>query len=219
MKVLFWIIAGILLVGAAGYVLFGNTDKVPEEPAPTNNVSDLHVTAGGDLSFVRPPDFGLAVRAEQVLVESVVPPCAEGFDYCLYYNADTHAGTNFESAGLRIQRRDDLAGEDACLRTPPTGYSGLEARVSRFDTYQTSVFSPVRSAGAGHASEGAIYRLAGNGFCYEFETRVGITQLGNYEPGTVEEFTEADRQQMERRLSELLRTIRFADGRDGPTFP
>lgn len=70
------------------------------EPVP-----ERHVAAGGVLEFVRPDDFGLALHPHQVLVSSYILPCDESFDYCLYYLGRELEGTNFESAGLRIERR------------------------------------------------------------------------------------------------------------------
>lgn len=185
------------------------------------NVSgaDKHVLAGGEIRFERPDDFGLAVSQEQVLVESVIPPCSEGFDYCLYYNDTTYEGTNFESAGLRIEARPDLVTEDVCLSTPPTGYEALEPSIREPGMYSTSVFTPVQGAATGQVAEGSVYRLAHNGSCHEFETRIGTSQFENFEPGTVEEFTENDRQALEERLHNLLETVRFI-GREGEViFP
>src|SRR5690606_28999710 len=83
------------------------------------SMPDLHVAASGRLVFVRPGDFGLAVHRDQLPVLGVVPPCDEGFDYCLYYLGDEFEGTNFSNAGVRIERREDLGTVASCLSTPP----------------------------------------------------------------------------------------------------
>lgn len=92
------------------------------ESSDSGLAPNRHVVAGGELMFVRPADFGLALHRDQLLVRSVIPPCDEGFDYCLYHIGEEFAGTNFKSAGIRIERREDLETAAACLFTPPRGY-------------------------------------------------------------------------------------------------
>lgn len=179
-----------------------------------NTEFDRQVLAGGQVMIDSPQDFGLAVTADQVLVESNVPPCDDGFDYCLYYNGNEYQGTNFQSAGLRINIRDDLEEADACLSTPPAGYDDLEADISESTGYSISTFSPIQNAAAGHYSDGTLYRLAVDGSCYEIETRIGESQFENYEEGTIQEFTEADRQAVQDRLDALLGNIRLV-GNEG----
>ena len=177
-----------------------------------------HVIAGGEVSFNVPEDFGLAVSAEQVLIESTIPPCSEGFEYCLYYSDPRFENTNFESAGLRIDTRTDLSDEEMCLATQPSGYTDLVPGRDEADAYSTSVFTPLQDAGAGHSAEGSLYRLWYNDSCYEFETRVGTAQFENFEAGTITEFTADDRRFIESRLMDLLGTVRLVGSEDQPIF-
>lgn len=177
---------------------------------------ETHSIAG--ITFSRPEDFGLAVSQDQLLVESVIPPCDEGFEYCLYYIDTAYEQTNFESAGVRIVRRSDLTTEDACLSTAPAGYTSLTPDITNADTYATSMFSPLQNAGAGHSSTGKMYRLFNDSTCFEFETRIGTTQLGTYEPGAVEEFTDENRQEVVRELDAIIEAIRFTETPDEPIF-
>ena len=202
-----------LILVAAVLVVMTLPDRLAGPPAP-----ERHVVAGGVLSFERPHDFGLAVRPEEVLGRSYIPPCEPGFDYCLYYTGMEYAGTNFESAGLRIQRREDLAGEAACLTTPPAGYFDLQPRVRRGDGFAVSTFAPVGDAAMGHYAEGKLFRLALASACYEFETRIGQSRFELYEPGSVKEFTRADKEALEARLHEVLSTVRLVDRPGVPLF-
>ena len=120
---------------------------------------DWHVVAGGELMFVRPGNFGLAVHRDQVLVRTVIPPCDESFDYCLYYFGDEFAGTNFQSAGVRIERRGDLETAEACLYTPPRGYTEFQPTVRRGEGFAVSLFAPLYDGAAGSYAEGRLYRL------------------------------------------------------------
>lgn len=179
---------------------------------------DRHVAAGGTLSFERPSDFGLAVTSEQVLVRSYIPPCDFGFDYCLYYVEPAFEGTNFESAGIRIERREDLATDSACLTAPPAGYIDFEPVVHQREGYAISVFAPIQNAAVGHYSDGKLFRLAVDSTCFEFETRIAASQFTHYEPGTIDEFTQEDREALEARLHEVLRAVRLVDRPDEVLF-
>lgn len=178
-------------------------------------VADRHVAAGGQLMFMRPADFGLAVHRDQVLVKSVIPPCDDGFDYCLYYFGDEFAGTNWESAGVRIERRSDLATAEVCLTTPPRGYVDLRPTVYRGDGFAVSRFAPLHRAAAGHYAEGELFRIAlGDAACFEVETRIGLSRFEHYEDGTIRELKEADRSALAARLDAVVRAIRLVERPD-----
>lgn len=166
----------------------------------------------GTLTWSYPSSFGLALNPTQILVKSYIPPCSEGFNYCLYYTGNTFQGTNFESAGIRIQHRSDLDAERICLNTPPEGYTNLAPSTTSTDTYSAGIFSPVGDAGAGHYANGEIYRvyLREANRCYEIETRIGETQFGNYEPGSIERFTEADRNIVYSQFNSILNTLKIS---------
>lgn len=190
----------------------------PTNPAQTAT-ENRQVLAGGDVAFLVPGDFGLATNPEQVLVESYIPPCAEGFSYCVYYNADMYTDTNFESAGMSVTERDDLTSTSTCLTTPPNGYDSFTASTSDAGVYQTSVFSPVSDAATGHVATGAVYRLAYKDTCYEFQTRLGTSQYANYEPGSITEFTPMDERVMEQKLQGVLDSVTFTKDGSPVQFP
>lgn len=179
--------------------------------------AETHVMAGGELSFEVPEGFGLAVTEAQVLVDASVPPCSEDFDYCIYYNDPQYANTNFESAGVRLSEREDLATAEACLTTPPAGYTDLTPTESTGEGYTMSSFAPLRNAATGQASTGSLYRISTESSCYEFETRIGWSNFENAATGT-EEFAVADRTAVEERLAEVLNTIRFTDRENEAVF-
>lgn len=169
-------------------------------------------TSDGMITFSTPQDFGLATTPDQVLAKAYIPPCDQGFDYCLYYNGTAYQGTNFESAGLSIRKRPDLSSQSACLATQPQGYSGLHATSTTQTSYAMSVFGPVGDAGAGHYASGQEYRLFTNATCYQFDTRVGETQFANYPAGSITQFTDAERESMFATLRGILSNITLPGG-------
>lgn len=182
-------------------------DQQSMPPVADQLISDGTIT----VTYV-PGEFGFAVSPEQVLVSSSIPPCDPSFLYCFYYRGDEYEGTNFDSAGFRIETRADLPTEGQCLATPPEGYTNMTPTIATSTVYARSTFAPVGDAGAGHAAVGKLYRLWTAGTCYEFETRIGTSQFANYPAGTVREFTEADRTAMEGKLEQFLKNLSLQGG-------
>jgi hypothetical protein len=205
----------ILLVGVA----FAFSRSGTPAPAKEESPAAVSSIATPDLSFSYSGDWGLATNPTQVTAKAYIPPCDPDFDYCLYYVGDAYAGTNFESAGLRVKRRADLA-ETGCLAAVPEGYAGLKpVTQDAGEGYSTAVFSPLGDAGAGHYASGELYRLSWDKSCYEFETRIGETQFANYPAGTVNEFTAADRTALRAMLRAVVDSVTTKDSSAPVKFP
>jgi hypothetical protein len=215
-KTFLWILALIIVAAALLFAL--NRPSSPSGPVTGNEppAFDQSISDGKITVAFPSKEFGLATNPTQVLVHSYIPPCSEGFDYCLYYIGDAYTGTNFESAGIRVQKRTDLSTERICLDTPPEGYdaSTTPAEENSKDAYSTSVFVPLGDAGAGHFAQGALYRLfvRDNSACYELETRVGETQYANYPAGSIKEFTSGDRSTLQELLKSVIDRIALSGG-------
>ena len=149
---------------------------------------------------------------------SYIPPCDPSFNYCLYYNGLAYKDTNFESAGLRVQKRTDLKTQSACVSTMPSGFTGIKVVTANGPDYATSMFSPLSDAGAGHYALGAEYRLWYSNSCYEFETRIGQTQFANYPAGTIEQFTSANQTDVTAQLQAMLNAVTLNNG-EHVSFP
>lgn len=184
--------------------------------APTIDESQISTTlthSNGILSFDIPDDFGLALNKDQILVNGYIPACDDVFDYCIYYNDIKYKDTNFNSAGLRIQNRLDLKTINTCLNTSPNNYTGLKSKIVASTTdYIVSSFAGIGDAGAGHYASGELYRLAYDGTCHEFETRVGLTQFANYPAGSIKEFTLADQNELKAKMLDIIKNIVLSSG-------
>jgi hypothetical protein len=188
------------------------------EPLPNtdngNGGSIQNSLSDGVIKFSYPKDFGLAVTQEQLsgMVKAYIPPCSEGFEYCLYYNGVEFQGTNFESAGIRFNQRADLTTEKFCLNTSPLGYSNIGPSTNSLNPsseYSASVFSPLGDAGAGHYANGELYRIfvKSPAVCYELETRIGETQFANYPAGTVSQFNESNRNNLYTKFTQVFNSL------------
>ncbi|UPA22680.1 hypothetical protein K8942_00500 [Candidatus Peribacteria bacterium] len=172
----------------------------------------IQTVSDGTITFSVPSEFGIAVKPEQLVITSYIPPCEEGYDYCLYYNAADYAGTNFASAGIGIVKRTDLTTGTACLNTQPSGYSNLTPVVRDSEGYTTSVFASLGDAAMGHVAQDRVYRLALSNACYEFRTRIGQSQFSNYPEGSIEEFTASDAAALQTELQAALETVTITNG-------
>lgn len=212
-----WGLIGIAIVILVAFGVFAGR-KMPAQSSNPPPVSiSLQTISNGTITAAFPPaDFGLATNDTQVLVHPYIPPCTPGFDYCLYYIGTAYTGTNFESAGIRIEKRPDLGTKEECLDTPPSGFdaSMMPTATSSADAYSASVFGNVGDAGAGHYASGSLYRLylPVSSSCYEFETRIGQTQFANYPAGTIKEFTSADEAALAGQLKSILDSVTLTSG-------
>ena len=233
-----------VIVGA-GVLSIINSINVPSQHtdiglATSTMILDLSVS--DDLIKLMYPsiDFVFATTSEQVLVHTYIPPCEDGFYYCLYYSGTRYVGTNFESAGLSLKRRADLIGEVMCLNTSP--YGNVSTVVPDLngsnERYSWSEFLNSGDAVAGHYTSGSLYRLFVKGKpslvkvkspqgtkatssiatnismsrCYEIVTRIGKTQFANYPTKPTREFTKEDQDDVQKRLKNIVEHISLSSG-------
>lgn len=221
------IIAAILLVTSGGTPASQvppTTGTASSTPSASSTAAFGQTVSDGTISFGVPSaDFGLATDQSQITVTAYIPPCDPDFDYCLYYDGTAYKGTNFESAGFRIEKRTDLATESLCLNAPPAGFDASikPSSTKSGDAYSSSVFSNVGDAGAGHYASGMLYRLYvdADSSCYEFETRIGQTQFANYPAGAIQLFTPADLAQVQSELDGILADISLSSSGEKGLFP
>ena len=221
--IVFIVVIAVLAAGFFWVINSGNqggaiTPANSSSTAATGTVPTLVLTApsgttsDGTITFSIPSDFGLATNQTQILAKSYIPSCDADFNYCLYYTGLAYQGTNFDSAGIRIDHRTDLTTTSACLTTPPTGFTNFTPTSTTPGDYSVSEFTPLGNAGAGHYAVGTLYRLEYNGACYEFETRIGQTQFANYPSGTIQQFTAADQASLQAEIQTILSGITLPSG-------
>ncbi|MDE1945313.1 MAG: hypothetical protein KGI03_03525, partial [Patescibacteria group bacterium] len=210
-----WVAIALLIVAGLALAYY----SMPASPAaapPAGEQSNPFASgtpaaltlAGGTVSLSYPQGvYGLAVAGEPLLAHPYIPPCDSPFDYCIYRVGADYASTTFESAGIRISRRADLASQASCLSTPPAGYANAAPITVTNPSYAAGAFGPLSDAATGHESSGTVYPLWAGGSCTEFETRIGESQYANYPPGTIGEFTSSDRQLVEDELSAIMGTV------------
>ena len=183
--------------------------------ASADTVDTTLVLAGSEVLISYPQGFGLATTSGQLPAASQIPPCDDGFDYCIYLDPAEFEGTNFSSAGVRIQQREDLSTEADCVLTQPSGYSDLLPIIAGASDFATTMYQAVGQGAAGQVSEGSLGRLYYDSACFEFETRIAYAQFSNFPAGAVREFDAGARQATVDRLLSVLDGVTLPDGRAG----
>jgi hypothetical protein len=181
-------------------------------PPGTTLALDRSISDGTITVSYPSADFALATTSSQITVTSYIPPCYGDFNYCLYYVGSFYQGTNFESAGLRIDKRSDLTTQTQCLNAQPSGFTGLVPTITTSTDHSVSVFSQVGGAAAGHFASGSLYRLSYKGSCYEFETSIGQSDYENYPSGTIRQFTTTDQADLQSEVNSVLNSLILSGG-------
>ncbi|MGH7141343.1 MAG: hypothetical protein ACREGH_01775 [Minisyncoccia bacterium] len=222
-----WIVLIIIIILIILAVWIWGSSKPAQAPGTTGAATstatstpsgglqyDQNVSSGPVTINIPSAAFGLAVNEQQLsgMVHSYIPPCDQGFNYCLYDIAtSSYRGTNFESAGISITHRTDLTKETQCLTAPPAGYSVAvaPAATSSGASYDTSAFTKVGNAAAGHFADDTLYRLysKSDSSCFEFTTRVGQSDFNNYPAGAIKQFTAAAEQTVQNELNDVLEHV------------
>jgi len=208
-------IINIILLVFLLTALFFNWQYWEKKKQNYENIPQVQSVSDDNITMYYDETFGLAVKPEQILVNSYIPPCDEDFNYCFYYYKDEYKDTNFDSAGIRIKKRTDLTSSN-CLIAPPEGFdSSIQPDATKVNSaYSISVFLNIGQGAAGYYTSGSLYRLYIKEIatCYELEARIGERQFDNYPIGTINQFTSNDREQVKIQLMKILKKITLKDG-------
>ena len=207
----FWMQDDAAFITEHGEQTFKNCTVVDLELTP-----EKQTASDGPLTLSYADYFAVAKTKEEMTGVSYIPPCDENFTTCFYYKADTYKGTNFGSAGLRLEKRINFSTEKTCLETPPAGFDTFKKpdTLKPFTAYAMSKFSDIGQGAAGHYSSGSLYRLyiRGSSECYEFETRITESQFANYPEGSIKLFSDQDKERISTQLEDILQSAKI-DGK------
>lgn len=139
-----------------------------------------------------------------------IPPCKDGFAVCLVYSAGEFADTNFDSAGLGIfviggtNRADCAATEHGSMRR--------NVRAENIGGREFTVFES-GSAAMSHVARDTVYLAWREDACYMLVARIAYSRFEVYEPGTIEEFTDESKRELEQLLHRVVSTFEFSRAR------
>jgi hypothetical protein len=164
------------------------------------------------------------MREAQTQLPSYIPICDEGAVVCVGYppsseNPDalsTFDGTNFEQASFQVFLLPEAKSASRCEVPKIVLPDEPDFRISTdapFKTINGVKFSRGTSgaAAAGNQVSRELYRIFHAGKCYQLSLSITMTSIGNYDPGTIKEFTSADRERVLNYLRSILKSFRFTD--------
>jgi hypothetical protein len=163
---------------------YGFTVSYPDTVTPTDDVQDMQLSG---YIPVCDPDVAVA---------------------CFPMGKAPYAGKNFENAAFAVHVRKALKTEASCESVVPDAGETADGNAT-IDGTAFRKFA-MGDAAMGHQLAGENYRAFRGGTCYELATRIGTTTFENYEPGTIERFTDQDRADVERALEAMLTSFRFS---------
>lgn len=197
MKKVFWGVVIIVIIAWGGYYLIsGNT----EDAMGQTYTNEEHAFA---LRY--PKDAVFTIDKGQMEKAGYIPVCnPETTLACVYYPQETYTGTNFESAGVAVGVIKEATSQSECETARFSDEKGTRiiSGVS-FTSYRQG------EGAAGHVSEGADYLSFRNNRCYIISSRINTSVFENYEPGTIEKFTDQQRTTQQQALDFIVQTFIF----------
>jgi hypothetical protein len=114
-------------------------------------------------------------------------------------------GTTFEAAAFSVNELKKVVAESECMKVDePPPHMGK----TKNETVNGVMFKVVKTDGvaAGNYLDGYVYRAFHDGKCYELDMRIALSNIANYEPGTVKNF---DLEKVKRTLKAVVDSFTF----------
>lgn len=145
---------------------------------------------------------------KELAASGYIPVCdPETAVVCFPYGKEKYAGTNFDDAAFAVHDRKDLKDAEACGSVQPAeqAESGMVIGSTAFQTFSFA------TAATSHRLDGKNYRLFRDGRCLELSSRIATTVFEVWEPGSIQEFTQNDRADVQAVLDEILQSVRLEE--------
>jgi|GEM_PF-3366836 len=211
------LIALIILIVGGGFLLWlakeakDTNQEIKDQQTPTDNQqpADDGLTITNKVygySFKITPDFSTENELEGGIAEQAYFP-KPGWKTAdsVALNETTFNGTNFGSGIMTVAVHPKITTQAEC-NTYDAG-SGVKQLTTTQNinnvTFHTGSFT---GAAAGTKYDTKLYHVLHNGMCYEINATVGISNIGNYEPGTIKEVNEDD---VWKKFDEVINTFTF----------
>jgi hypothetical protein len=113
----------VLIIAVAGSIVWWDNRFGPSAATPTPREAEqplINSLSDGVITFRYTSEWALAIKPEQILINTPTPLCDEGFAYCLYYHGAAGESPSAYAA-LSITRRSELATAAECLAAPREG--------------------------------------------------------------------------------------------------
>jgi hypothetical protein len=173
---------------------------------------EVYVSSDGAFRFSYSSNYLPNTKDNMDEVESsYVPVCTDGAD-CVVSRRGYFAGTNFQAASFQVREISGALNNAACLKGPPEDVPQHQAPESeRIKIIGGLKFTHGQSGevGVGNYLSTDFYRVFRKQKCYELSINIATSSFGNYDPGSIKEFTRDDERKVMRDLTLTLNSFRF----------
>lgn len=115
----------------------------------------------------------------------------------------------FVAGAFFVAELPEAKSQSECLASSP--YWNLESTsVTTINGIGFKVFN-TDGVGLGSGQDDHLYRTFHHEKCYELGMQMAFSNPANYDPGTIDEFTKADSDEVERKLKQALNSFRFVN--------
>lgn len=126
---------------------------------------------------------------------------------CVVFPAGRFRGTTFAGASFDESQIQEAKTKAQCLEFSDFYVAGKDPLKNI--NHVTFVHRTAASAAMGTVTEIDAYRAFHEGKCYELSINIAATHIQSYDPGAIQEFTEADEAQVRKELTAILESFEF----------
>jgi hypothetical protein len=138
---------------------------------------------------------------------SYIPVCEDAAVACVAYPAGEYNGSNFQAAALSVSEIADAKTENDCLKEDRS----IDAKTIHTEIVNGVKFKSISGGegGLGNFLDKYIYMNVHHGECYRLQVGIASSNYGNYDPGSIKEFTASDAKHVHNSLDRVVRSFRF----------
>jgi hypothetical protein len=197
----------LILVAIGGYWFFTKPASPVDAPVSVDTPQGfVPVTSQDGITFSYPSRAELFTEEnrEDVRGRTYIPVCdADTMTACVLFDKELYPQTTFTGAAVSLSVLP--LQEASCFVVTNVAQSDGE-RI--FDGVQFQRYE-VGDAAMSHYLVGQTYRGWQNGRCVELKASMMSTNIGVYEPGTIQEFAQADQDSLWAEMNAILDSVRF----------
>ncbi|MDP3880834.1 MAG: hypothetical protein Q8Q32_01470 [bacterium] len=176
-------------------------DAIVLDQSHSSPVNGFSIKYGDELGFL--------VTDEQINLLGYSAVCdTETSVGCVVFLDSLLPGRNFHGASVDVGILADIETEASCIEMRSGEQDELSART--IDDVEFSAFE-YGTAATSRQVTGLRYRAFENGRCYQISRLVETTSFDVYEPGTIREFTDGERGELEDLLDRVINSFEFLE--------
>ncbi|MDP2629108.1 MAG: hypothetical protein Q8P45_00180 [Candidatus Harrisonbacteria bacterium] len=178
-------------------------DGIPQEL----ELTDSHSSPNNGFRIRFSSEMGFLVTAEQIESLGYVALCdPETSLVCVIYLEELLPGRNFHGGAVSVSIDEDKTTEESCTAQEDNEMEAVDSMSVDGEVFVGYGFG---EAATSRQVRGAHYRALVHNRCYQIATRIETTTFEVYEAGTIQRFTNEEREHVESELMRVIDSIEF----------